>query len=188
MADEAKAPAAPAGGSKKMMRTVGMIAGVVIVAAVGGLAAYYFVLAPMLAGDAEAAAPVVADAIPITAVEVSFDTTFVNLIMTSEDMPTSTLLFSLTLSCANQATADIITAHKARFSVIIIKLHDGRTRAEVVSDPRVLKESIQKQVVQEANRLLERLGGASSVDGEDGEGPLQVLDALHTQFAVSDNI
>ena len=182
MADEQKPPEAVAGGGKKLLRSIGLIVGVIVVAAVGGLAAFYFVLAPMLRTDASAGPSTPDDLIPMSAVEVPFETTFVNLIMSDESMPTSTLLFSITLSCANQATADIITMHKARFSDMIIKLHDGHTRAEVVSDPRVLKESIEKQVVQESNRLLARL------HPDEGSEPIKVLDALHTQFAVSDNI
>lgn len=182
MADEPKTPEAAAGGGKKLLRSIGIFAGVILFAGAGGLAAFYFVLSPMLQSDASAAPAVAEDAIPMEAVEVPFDTIFVNLIMPDENMPTSTLLFSISLSCANQATADIINAHKARFSDLIIKLHDGRTRAEVVSDPRLLKESIQKQVVQETNRLLARLA-----PGGGGES-IRVLDALHTQFAVSDNI
>lgn len=183
MADEQKAPeGGEGGGKKKLLRSAGLIAGVVVVAAAGGVAAFFLVLKPMLQGDNSAAAAMPDDLIPMSAVEVNFDTNFVNLIMPDENMPASTLLYSVTLSCANQATADIINAHKARFSDTITKLHDGHLRADLMSDPRVLKESIQKQVVQECNRLLERLS-----PGEEKE-PLEVLAALHTQFAVSDNI
>lgn len=183
MADEQKAPEAAeaGGGMKKMLRGVGLIVGVVVVAAVGGLAAFFFVLKPMLQADASAEETLPDDLIPLGAVEVSFDVNFVNLIMPDEDMPTSTLLYSITLSCADQATADIINAHKARFSDTIVKLHDGHLRADVMTDPRVLKESIQKQVVQECNRLLKRLAPGPGA-------PMEVLAALHTQFAVSDSI
>lgn len=181
MAEEQKSADASGGGVKKLLRSLGLIVGVILVAGAGGVAAFFFVLKPMLQASATTPAEP-DDTIPISAVEVSFDMNFVNLIMPDENMPTSTLLFSITLSCANQPTADIINAHKARFSDTIIKLHDGHTRADVMTDPRVLKESIQKQVVQESNRLLARLS-----PGE-GKVPIKVLDALHTQFAVSDNI
>jgi flagellar basal body-associated protein FliL len=179
MADEVSPPEPqPSGGG--LLRTAGMIAAIVVLAGLSGLAAYAFVLAPLLRSEITLEAA--ADTIPISAVEVPFETTYVNLLMPSEDMPASMLLFAITLSCANQATADIIRLHRARFSDVIMKLHDGRTRSEVMSDPRVLKESIQKQVVQETNQVLRRL------QGNQVNEHIRVIDALHTQFYASDSL
>ena len=179
MAEPARKKEEPApeqsGGIGKLLLPIGLV----LVAAIAGLATYLFVLSPMLANaglDAESkAAP--EDLVPLSPVVIEFPDSFVNVIRDGE-MPASILMFGVSLECNNEQTAALVNAHRARFVDIINKLHDSRTRSEL-DDTLLIKESIQRQAQQKANDLLRRLQ----------EGPrddVKITAVLHHKFVVND--
>ena len=177
MAEEAKKteePAEASGGISKLLLPVGLV----LVAAIGGLATYLFVLSPMLAVDPnEEQARAAEDALPAQPVFVSLPDGFVNVIRDGE-MPASILVYGVSLECNNDATALLVQTHLARFVDIISKLHDSRTRSEL-DDTLLMKESIQRQAVQKSNDLLRRLQ-------EKPRDDIKITAVLHQKFAVQD--
>ena len=179
MAEEAKeeGPEPKSGGA---LGKIILVLGVVLVAAIGGLATYLFILKPML----EEAAEVVAsergpdeDPIPIAPVMIEFPQTPVNVIRDGQS-PAATLLFGVTLECENEATAALVRLHQARFVDMINKLHDSRTRSEL-DDVLLIKESIQRQALQKSNGILMRLQ-------EKPADILRITSVLHHTFVVQD--
>lgn len=157
-----------------------LVLGVVLVAAIGGLSTYLFVLKPMLEEAAEVAASEQVsdeDPIPLFPVEVEFPQAFVNVIRDGQ-APAATLVFGVTLECENRDTANLVGVHRARFVDIINKLHDSRTRSEL-DDVLLIKESIQRQAKQKLNHLLRRLQ-AEPADN------IRITSVLHHTFAVQD--
>ncbi len=179
MADDAKKDAAPAeasgGGLGKFLLPVGLV----LVAAIGGLATYLFVLAPMLAQDESSveAKATTDELMPSAPAMITLPDGFVN-VMRDGEMPASILVYGVSLECNNQATADIVNAHLARFIDIINKLHDSRTRSEL-DDTLLMKESIQRQATQKANDLLRRLQ-------QEPDDTIRITAVLHHKFAVQD--
>lgn len=180
MAEEAKEeePEAKSGG---VLGKIILVLGVVLVAAIGGLSTYLFVLKPMLE---KAAAELVAseqesdgDPIPLMPVEIEFPQTAVN-VMREGQAPAATLLFGVTLECENAATAELVNRHQARFVDMINKLHDSRTRSEL-DDVLLIKESIQRQALQKANEILMRLQDTSA-------DTVRITSVLHHTFVVQD--
>ena len=154
-----------------------LVLGVVLVAAIGGLSTYLFVLKPML-DDTEVALQVSSeDAIPVAPVELEFPQTPVN-VMREGQAPAATLLFGVTLECNNAETADLVSSHRARFVDMINKLHDSRTRSEL-DDTLLIKESIQRQALQKANDILTRLQ-------ENPSESIRITSVMHHTFVVSD--
>lgn len=176
MADEVSEEGAEeksGGGVSKIL----LVLGVVLVAAIGGLSTYLFVLKPLL-DDTEVAIQVdPEDVIPFAPVELEFPQTPVN-VMREGQLPASTLLFGVTLECENFETAELVTAHRARFVDMINKLHDSRTRAEL-DDTLLIKESIQAQILQKANAILARLQAEPSKS-------IRITDVFHHTFVVQD--
>ncbi len=157
-----------------------LVLGVVLVAAIGGLATYLFVLKPMLEEAAEVAASEQVsdeDPIPLFPVEVEFPQTPVNVIREGQ-APAAMLLFGVTLECENQETADLVTKHQARFRDMLNKLHDSRTRNEL-DDVLLIKKSIQKQAKQKANDMLRRLQ-------EKPADNIRITSVFHHTFVVND--
>jgi len=177
MADEAKTEEAEAstGVISKLLLPVGLV----LVAAIGGLAAYLFVLSPMLAKGAaeDQAKATTEDMLPSAPVFVELPDGFVNVIRDGE-MPASILVYGVSIECNNAETAALVQAHLARFIDIINKLHDSRTRSEL-DDTLLMKESIQRQAVQKANDLLRRLQ-------EKPQDDIKITAVLHNKFAVQD--
>lgn len=157
-----------------------LVLGVVLVAAIGGLATYLFVLKPMLEEAAEVAASEQVsneDPIPLMPVEIEFPQTPVNVIRDGQ-APAAMLLFGVTLECENEATAELVRRHQARFVDMVNKLHDSRTRAEL-DDVLLIKESIQRQARQKGNDILRRLQ-------EDPDDNIRITDVFHHTFVVND--
>ena len=157
-----------------------LVLGVVLVAAIGGLTTYVFVLKPMLEEAAEVAASEQAsdeDPIPLAPVTIEFPQTPVNVIREGQS-PAATLLFGVTLECENEATAVLVRMHQARFVDMINKLHDSRTRDEL-DDVLLIKESIQRQALQKSNDILMRLQ-------EKPNDIIRVTSVLHHTFVVQD--
>ncbi len=159
-----------------------LILGVVLVAAIAGLATYLFVLSPMLDEAAEVAASEQVsdeDPIPLEPVVVEFPQTPVNVIREGQ-APASMLLFGVTLECENQETAALVTKHQARFRDMINKRHDSRTRSEL-DDVLLIKKSIQKQIKQKANDMLKQMQ-------EEPADNIRITAVFHHTFTVQDQL
>ena len=157
-----------------------LVLGVVLVASIGGLTTYLFVLKPMLEEAAEVAASEHAsdeDPIPLAPVAIEFPQTPVNVIRDGQ-APAATLLFGVTLECENEATAELVRRHQARFVDMINKLHDSRPRDEL-DDVLLIKESIQRQALQKSNDILMRLQ-------EKPADVIRVISVFHHTFVVQD--
>lgn len=180
MAQKAEKPVEPAepskkGGIGKFLLPVGLV----LVAAIAGLATYLFVLSPMLAEEeppSEARATT-DERVPLNPVVVNLPDGFVNVIRDG-DMPAAILVYGVSIECNNEETAALVEAHLARFIDIINKLHDSRTRSEL-DDTLLIKESIQRQAAQKVNDLLRRLQ-------EKPRDDIKVTAVLHHKFAVQD--
>lgn len=182
MADKKEKPAetpAKGGGMGRLL----MMAGVILVAAIGGLATYLFVLAPVLKdphaehGEAHAEEHGEEEHIPHHAVNVQLPTVVVN-VMREGDGPAPLLQFGVTLEVSNHATELTVEQYKARFVDIINKLHDSRTRKEL-DDTLLIKESIQRQALQKCNELLKKIQ-----DKPNDENKITAV--LHHTFVVQD--
>jgi len=150
---------------------------VVLVAAIAGLATYLFLLKPMLDNTEVAVQIDPEDMIPLAPATVEFPGTPVN-VMREGQMPASTLLFGVTLECENAETAVLVEMHRARFVDMISKLHDSRTRAEL-DDVYLIKQSIQRQILQKANDILVRVQ-------EEPSESIRVTAVFHHTFVVQD--
>lgn len=133
----------------------GIFGGIVLVAAIAALLLFLFVLKPMLAQPGEPAEDPDEPKIPATVVSVPFEETYATLVMPPDSPYSSTLLYKVTLECSNEQTAALVTNNQARFTDMIGRLHRNRTREEM-ADPLV-QEGVQRQIQQEANKLLRRL-------------------------------
>jgi flagellar basal body-associated protein FliL len=180
MPEEKKNEAEPVKSGGGMGRLF-LLAGVILVAAIGGLATYLFVLAPMLkdpeAGKEAHAKADTGDLIPHGAVPVDFEKVVVNVVREGTG-PASILQFGVTLECSNEETKKLVEAHKARFIDIINKLHDSRTRSEL-DDTLLIKESIERQALQKTNELLKKLQ-------EKPTDEIKITAVLHHAFVVQD--
>lgn len=156
---------------------MGIVAFVVLGAAVGGFVTFKFVLAPMLAEEDGATEAEPKTTIPLNPVIIAFDDSFVN-VMREDDAPASTLVYGVTLECNNQITADVVDAYRPRFIDMIGKLHDSRTRAEL-DDVLSLKESIQRQALQKCNAMLKSMQ-------ETPDPEIRITAVFHHTFAVQD--
>lgn len=178
---ETKAPEPQKGGGG--MGRLLMMAGVVLVAAIGGLATYLFILAPVLKepeaahGDAHAEEHGDEDHIPHHAVNVELPTVVVN-VMRDGDGPAPLLQFGVTLEVSNHETELMVEQYKGRFVDIINKLHDSKTRKEL-DDTLMIKESIQRQALQKCNELLKKVQEKPSDENK-------ITAVLHHTFVVQD--
>lgn len=161
------------GGGYGKYAAVGIL---VLIAGIGGYLTYSFFMAPLLATDEEVA-KVEEAPIPKMPFKVEFPQLPVNVIRDGE-MPASMLLFGVTFECANEPTADLIAAYQPRFTDMIIKLHSSKTRAEL-DDSLAAMESIQRQALQKANAILQRVQ-------EEPDETIEVTAVLHSVFTVQD--
>lgn len=135
---------------------IAIAAVIILCAAGGGFGTYRFVLAPMLAPPETEEDREPKAYIPSNPVALDFIDNFVNVIMEEKGVPASTLVFAVTFECNNQATADFVSMHMARFTNLVNNLHQGRTREEL-DQLGNFEESVQRQLMQKANALLQRL-------------------------------
>jgi len=170
--EEAAAPAETKG-KRSILRMAGTALGVVLVFAIAGLLVWRFVIQPRLNADPnQQTAPINLNTVPVP-----FEEAFTTVIMPSENMLASTLLYKVTLECSNQTTADIVGKYKSRFVAMIRKLHSYKTRAEL--DDPLVEESIRKQILQEANALITDLQG--------GDDPAnRIVAVYHEKFYIQD--
>ncbi len=169
---------APKGGG---MGRILLLVGVVLVAAIGGLATYLFVLAPVLKDpDAHEEAKAHDEhEMPAHPVAVELPNVVVN-VMRDGDGPSAMLQFGVTLECNNADTAHLVDAHKARFVDIVNKLHDSRSRKEL-DDTLLIKESIQRQALQKTNELLKKLQKKPNDE-------IKITAVFHQTFVVQDPV
>lgn len=181
MPDKPKDTPEPAPKKGGIVGKIAVIGTVLAIAAAGGVATYWFVLAPMLSTDGEDVVEAAPRDIPLNPVYVALEDRFVNVIMNDPATPASTLVYGVTLECNNQMTADLVKAHMPRFVDMINKLHSSITRDEL-DDTLLITESIQRQALQKANDILER------IQGEPVNPEIRVTAVSHQMFAVEDKL
>jgi flagellar basal body-associated protein FliL len=168
MTDEIQVPSEKKGIAKKLLPVIG----VVVVAAAGAVAVYLFVLSPRLNPQAEGE-----ETIPQDAQWLELEEGVVSIEREDADIPASTLLYQVSLHCANEKTVGLIQEDMPWFLNMIRRLHSNRTREEV-DDPLVV-ESIEKQALAKANNRLEQLQEAPEED-------VRVIEVIHKKFVVTD--
>ncbi|HOD49577.1 MAG TPA: hypothetical protein PLM14_02495 [Candidatus Hydrogenedentes bacterium] len=182
MSDEQ--PAAPSPRKSSFVSMLIWLGVAVMVAAIAAVVLYLFVLKPRLSEDGGARSSPAADAgdkLNPNAVTVDFDDAVASVKMpTDSQLPAAMLLFAVSLECNNQMTADLLEKHRARFTDMINKQHEFRTRAEL-DDPRV-KADIQRTILMEANTILKQLQPAAI------NPQIQVTAVFHRRFLVSDQM
>lgn len=173
MADE------PTEGTPKkssFIMTALLLVGALLVPAIVALVIAKMWVLPRLTGEEVVeAAPVVDDDFPATMTLVEFPKINVSVASDDPDMVPPLLSVQVTLSCVDDITAAKVEEKKAYFAAEILRLHQGRTRAEL-NDPLV-QSSILEQIKQQSNILLKRM--APDMD-------LKVLRAMHTDFMIVD--
>jgi flagellar basal body-associated protein FliL len=182
-------PAAARGGGSKLAPLFMAITAVLLAVAIG-LAVFLFVLRPRLSEGPEASAgegEAHGEPVPAHTVDVAFDEAFATVKMPSPDLPASTLLYQVTLECSDQAAADKIKANMARFTAMVRQLHSYRERKEL--DDPLVEQSIERQIQQEANKMLKELPdppagehGSAEKSGADS----RVTAVYHVKFFVQD--
>jgi flagellar basal body-associated protein FliL len=155
---------------------------VVLLAAIGGLSTYLFALKPMLGSpDSATLAKSTPKSLPpdiaSNPTAVVFEASPVYAVREGKQ-PASTLLFGMTFECNNAETAALVEKYKHRFQDMLMKLHDSRTRSEL-DDAVLLKESIQRQALQKANDMLQRLQ-------VDPNPEIRITNVSYHMFMVSD--
>ena len=174
---EKKKEAAPKKGSKLFSFVILPLA-MILIAATAALLAWQFVIKPRMEVK-PAGQPPNADMIPPMAVTVPFEDAHTTVVMSDPEFPASTLLYKVALVCNNQATADIVQNRNnlPRFVNMLRKVHSYKSRDEL-SDP-MIEANLQRQIVQQANQILERLQEAPDPE-------VKVIEALHLAFFVQD--
>ena len=184
MADEVQDDESPeaggggGGGGGRSFLKIGIFAAVILGAAVAGFLVFRFVLAPMLGPPEEPDENAQDSPGIISPYTVAFDDAFVNL-RREGDMPAATMLFGITLECSTPKTLDLIETYKARFTDLILKSHDSRTRTEV-DDTFNFKKSVQKVLMQQCNKLLVQ------IQGEETDNVVTAV--FHHSLAVQDGL
>ncbi|MBN2309315.1 MAG: flagellar basal body-associated FliL family protein [Candidatus Hydrogenedentes bacterium] len=178
MAEEQEGQQQPAGGGMPgIVRKVGVIVAIVLVAVIAALLVFNFVLKPMLADKPDEPEAPPEDKIPLTAVTVEFEKTYASVVMSDPNLPSSTLLYQVSLECANEVTRALVERNMARFKDMLGDLHRNRTREEL-DDPLVL-DGIKAQALQKANEILRRL--------QDPVDPtVRVTAVLYLEFYIQD--
>jgi len=175
MADPQEEAIQPEGtkGKRSIIRVLGVVLGIVMTFAIIGLLVFRLVVQPRLTEDpAQPAATVNLNTVPFP-----FEDAYVTVIMPSENMLASTLLYEVTFDCSNQETFNLVTKYKSRFVAMLRKLHSYKTRAEL--DDPLVEESIRKQILQESNALIMEILG-----GEDPEMRIEAV--YHEKFYIQD--
>lgn len=160
-------------GKRSIIRVLGVVLGIIMTFAIIGLLVFRLVVQPRLSEDlVQPAATMNLNTVPFP-----FEDAYVTVIMPSENMLASTLLYKVTFDCSNQETFNLVTKYKPRFLAMLRKLHSYKTRAEL--DDPLVEESIRKQILQEANALIMEILGA-----EDPEK--RIVAIYHEKFYIVD--
>ncbi|HOZ47417.1 MAG TPA: hypothetical protein PLO37_13730 [Candidatus Hydrogenedentes bacterium] len=154
-----------------------LIVVLIIVPAMAALATYRFVLAPMFAPPEEQQAPPESEnKIPLGAVMVDFSELRATVDTGNPNKP-ALLQYSVTMACANSETLLLIEAWRQLFQAMLVRLHDSRTKDELVD--AAAKDEMLRQIKQEANTILKRIQKS-----EDSE--VRVLEVMYTEYTVLD--
>jgi flagellar basal body-associated protein FliL len=175
MADPQEEAIQPEGtkGKRSIIRVLGVVLGIIMTFAIIGLLVFRLVVQPRLSEDpAQPKATMNLNTVPFP-----FEEAYVTVIMPSENMLASTLLYKVTFDCSNQETANLVTKYQPRFVAMLRKLHSYKTRAEL--DDPLVEESIRKQILQESNALIVEILG-----GEDPEK--RIVAVYHEKFYIQD--
>lgn len=182
MADEVKAEEQEktgSGGGGKLKKIL-VIAGAVILPVIAAAVVFMFVISPMLNKSNEDKEDEKKEIkIPITVVTVRFDSAFATVLKSDPELPASQLMFTVDLECLNTTTQNLVMAHRPRFTHMINSLHEFRTREEL--DDRLVKETIEKQILQKANAILRQLQ-------EEPTDEIKVTAVFHVQWVVHDSM
>jgi flagellar basal body-associated protein FliL len=158
---------------RSIVRVLGVVLGIVMTFAIIGLLVFRLVVQPRLNVEpVEQTATTNLNTVPFP-----FEDAFVTVIMPSENMLASTLLYEVTFDCSDQETFNLVTKYKSRFVAMLRKLHSYKTRAEL--DDPLVEESIRKQILQESNALIMEILG-----GEDPEK--RIVAVYHEKFYIKD--
>lgn len=176
MAEEQQTPEAPPKAKGGLMKMIGLAAGVLVVALVAAIVAWFLVLKPMIEDEGDSPPP--DPGIPETAVWYNFDEATVHVVMPpGSNLPASYLLYQVDLLVSSQTTYDVIDVNRAWFEDEIRKLHSHLSRESL--DEPMLEQSIQAQILQRSNEVLKTILG-------DRLGDNRVLQVKHRRFSVVD--
>lgn len=159
--------------SRSPVFTIAIVAAIIIVPTV--LALVTLQLATRTIASAPAADGNVDDRIPTSIQTVQFEQQYTAVLRESEDFPASTFAFKVAIDVTTPQAAALIDRHRPRFNDMIIGVHSFRSRNEL--DDPLVKQSIQRNIRDQANDILRRLG-ASEND--------RVVDVFHEQYVVQD--
>jgi hypothetical protein len=170
------------GGEKKegggLIFRIAIIAVILIVPLVAAIVTWQLVLAPQLAASDEDPMPEDdAQALAANAVTVAFEQQYASLIPSDPQFPAATLIYSIGLECANPETAGLVELHRERFQSVVTEKHRHLNRDE--AEDRLLIESIEKQILLEANDLLKRYQASPAPE-------IRIIDVFHSQWYVTD--
>tara|TARA_R110001592_G_scaffold15556_3_gene67644 strand:- start:470 stop:1003 length:534 start_codon:yes stop_codon:yes gene_type:complete len=165
-----KKPASP------MVKNGIMFAMAIVIPAILAFVLYSFIIKPKFGPEEEMAkTPTVVDPFPVTMTEMIFDEQQISVATEDPDMVAPMLITQVTLMCRDPETAAVVDSRKSLFAAMILKMHQGRTRAEL--NDSLVRNSILQQIKQQSNILLKRINP---------EADLMVLDALHLKFTMVD--
>jgi flagellar basal body-associated protein FliL len=172
-------------GSSKMVGTIITLAVVIIVPAVLALAAWFYVVRPMVSGPAPSETAPKEEEVKkeeSLALAVAHDFKEAQVSVAVEDPQASAplLIFQVSFVCNSAETAELVKTKESLFVAMLLKLHSNRTRSEL-NDPYVC-ETILRQAKQEANALLKRVKPAEEEKSEAPEP--EVLEVMHIKFAI----
>lgn len=157
-----------------LLGKVGVAIAIVLMAAIAAMLVFIFVVRPRLMAPEENVDPHI---IPADIINVQFEEAFASLIMSDPNIPSSTLLYQVSVSCSNTVASELVSAHEDRFIDRIRELHHARTREEI-DDPMVV-EGIKKQMVQELNKILRQVQATN-------DESVRIIDVHYRKFFASD--
>ena len=187
--EQEQAPEAQGGAGKALFWKVGVVVGTVLIMMTAALLVFTLVVNPRLQGGPEDPIPGPDEPnqskIPATAVMVDFDEAIVAAVMSDPNLPTSMLLYQISLECSNQTTAGIVARGKAHFIDMLGELHRGRTREEL--EDGGVRDGIRSLALQKSNELLRRLQTQEEDEAEAKAGVRnRVTAVLYIQFTLTD--
>ncbi|HNR32640.1 MAG TPA: hypothetical protein PKI11_17250 [Candidatus Hydrogenedentes bacterium] len=145
-----------------------VIVGIVALSAVLALALFFFLIRPMLSGDAVDEAPTVPG---------TFFAEFKDLQITGlpDDpaAPSPILILSITLACKDPQTVQVIEANRPHFEGLLVDLYASKTKRQL-SDP-LEKDLVREEAMRQINALLNECGPGAG---------LAVTKVLHRKYTL----
>jgi flagellar basal body-associated protein FliL len=171
MAEDAKKGQDSKSGGSSPIGTIIVLLCIILGTGICALLVFNFFLKDKLAGSEDTETATEA---PLTGlVPVTIEDGMAAIKMRDPEMVPGTLLYTVTFECANQATADVISANKSRFVDMLRRLHSNLSEADC-ADPAI-PDSIQRQALDQANDHLRKLE-------PDPEKGIRVTNVYHDQF------